>query len=71
MQAVNGVAFATFVASGQTCIMGARVLVHEDIYDKFMDALVKKVRYPGQCFVDELNTYLNCSDEANQTWKSF
>ena len=36
-------AFATFVASGQTCIMGARVLVHEDIYEKFMNALVEKV----------------------------
>lgn len=42
-KAVNGVAFATFVASGQTCIMGARVLVHEDVYDKFMSALVEKV----------------------------
>lgn len=44
-KAVNGVAFATFVASGQTCIMGARVLVHASIYDKFMDALVKKVYF--------------------------
>ena len=35
------------MASGQTCIMGARVLVHEDIYDKFMHALVEKV-----CFTD-------------------
>ena len=43
-QAVNGVAFATFVASGQTCIMGARGLVHEDVYDQFMTALVAKVR---------------------------
>lgn len=41
-QAVNGAAFATFVASGQTCIMGARVLVHESIYDKFMAALTAK-----------------------------
>jgi phenylacetaldehyde dehydrogenase len=41
---VNGVAFATFVASGQTCIMGARVLVHESVYDKFMDALVAKAK---------------------------
>lgn len=42
-QAVNGAAFATFVASGQTCIMGARLLVHENIYDKFMSKLVAKV----------------------------
>jgi len=43
-QAVNGAAFATFVASGQTCIMGARVLVHEHIYDKFVTALAEKAR---------------------------
>lgn len=43
-QAVNGVAFATFVASGQTCIMGARVLVHEEVYDRFMAALVQKAK---------------------------
>lgn len=43
-QAINGAAFATFVATGQTCIMGARVLVHANVYDKFMDALVEKVK---------------------------
>ena len=41
---MNGVCFATFVASGQTCIMGARVLVHKNVYDKFMKALVEKVK---------------------------
>lgn len=43
-QAVNGAAFATFVASGQTCIMGARLVVHESVYDKFMSALVAKAK---------------------------
>lgn len=43
-QAVNGAAFATFVASGQTCIMGARVLVHASVYDKFMSMLVAKAK---------------------------
>jgi acyl-CoA reductase-like NAD-dependent aldehyde dehydrogenase len=43
-QAVNGAAFATFVASGQTCIMGARVLVHDSIYDKFMANLTAKAK---------------------------
>lgn len=42
-QAVNGAAFATFVASGQTCIMGARLLVHANIYNKFISKLVNKV----------------------------
>ena len=41
-KAVNGAAFATFVASGQTCIMGARVLVHRSVYDKFVTALSEK-----------------------------
>jgi len=43
-QAVNGAAFATFVASGQTCIMGARVLVHESKYDYFLQALTAKAK---------------------------
>ena len=43
-QAINGCAFATFVASGQTCIMGARVLVHESMFDKFVDDLAAKAR---------------------------
>jgi phenylacetaldehyde dehydrogenase len=42
-QAVNGAAFATFVAAGQTCIMGARLLIHSSIYDEFMSRLVRKV----------------------------
>ena len=42
-QAVNGAAFATFVASGQTCIMGARLLVHHSKYDEFLNKLTEKV----------------------------
>lgn len=41
-QAVNGAAFATFVASGQTCIMGARLIIHESIYDEFIQKLAAK-----------------------------
>lgn len=41
--AVNGVAFAAFVASGQTCVSGARIIVQESIYDQFLPALVAKV----------------------------
>lgn len=43
-QAINGAAFATFVASGQTCIMGARLVIHESVYDKFLAALSKKAK---------------------------
>jgi len=42
--AVNGTAFACFVASGQTCVSGARIIVQDQIYDRFMDGLCKKVR---------------------------
>ncbi len=44
-QAVNGVAFATFVATGQTCIMGARLLVHKSIYDEFVVLLLDTKYY--------------------------
>jgi acyl-CoA reductase-like NAD-dependent aldehyde dehydrogenase len=40
--AVNGAAFAAFVASGQTCVMGSRILVHSSIYKEFVDKLVQK-----------------------------
>lgn len=41
-QVVNGAAFASFIASGQTCIMGARMLVHESILDEVTEAFVAK-----------------------------
>lgn len=41
--AVNGVAFASFIASGQTCVSGTRIIIHENIYDKFMQAFLDKV----------------------------
>lgn len=43
-QAVNGAAFASFVASGQTCIMGARLIIHESIYETFMTKLAEKAK---------------------------
>lgn len=41
-QAINGAAFASFIASGQTCIMGARLIIHESIYEHFMEKLAEK-----------------------------
>lgn len=41
--AVNGVAFASFVASGQTCVSGARILVQDRVYDAFMAKFLEKV----------------------------
>lgn len=40
--AVNGVAFASFIASGQTCVAGTRILVHCSIFDSFLAALTAK-----------------------------
>jgi phenylacetaldehyde dehydrogenase len=41
--ALNGAVFAGYIASGQTCVQGARVLVPEQMYDRFAAAFVEKV----------------------------
>ena len=35
----KGAAFGAFIAAGQTCICGSRILVQETIYDEFVEAL--------------------------------
>ncbi|KAJ6539610.1 aldehyde dehydrogenase [Mycena capillaripes] len=42
--AVNGAAFAAFVASGQTCVSGTRLIVHQDIWDTFMPLFLEKTK---------------------------
>jgi phenylacetaldehyde dehydrogenase len=42
--AARGVAFGGFVAAGQTCICGSRVLVHRSIHDRFVERLVDVAR---------------------------
>uniref|UniRef100_A0A7S3PDM5 Aldehyde dehydrogenase domain-containing protein n=1 Tax=Amphora coffeiformis TaxID=265554 RepID=A0A7S3PDM5_9STRA len=41
---VNGCAFGAFIASGQTCIAGTRLLVDARWYQDFLDKLVAKTR---------------------------
>ncbi|KZT13009.1 aldehyde dehydrogenase [Laetiporus sulphureus 93-53] len=41
--AVNGAAFACFVASGQTCVSGTRLIVQDEIYDEFIKRFLIKV----------------------------
>jgi len=41
-QAINGVAFAAFVAAGQTCVSGKRILIQRPVYDEIVAGLVKK-----------------------------
>jgi (Z)-2-((N-methylformamido)methylene)-5-hydroxybutyrolactone dehydrogenase len=38
--AVNGAVSGIFAASGQTCIAGSRLLLHEKIHDQFMEKLL-------------------------------
>jgi len=40
--AVNGVMKGIFAATGQTCMAGSRVLVHEDIHEEFVDRLTDR-----------------------------
>ncbi len=39
--AVNGAVSGIFAASGQTCIAGSRLLLHEKIHDEFVEKLIK------------------------------
>ncbi|WPD18534.1 aldehyde dehydrogenase [Thermaerobacter composti] len=41
-QAVAGALFAAFIAAGQTCVQGARILVEKTVYDQVTDALVSR-----------------------------
>jgi acyl-CoA reductase-like NAD-dependent aldehyde dehydrogenase len=42
--AVNGTAFASFVASGQTCVSGTRIIIQDSIYDEFMAHFLEKTQ---------------------------
>jgi len=41
-RAVNGAAFAAFIAAGQTCICGSRILVHRSKYAEFLEQFKAK-----------------------------
>jgi aldehyde dehydrogenase (NAD+) len=41
--AINGVVKGIFAATGQTCLAGSRVFVHEEIYDEFLDRFTDRV----------------------------
>src|SRR2546427_5672997 len=42
--AVQGSLFAAFHNQGQACIAGSRILLHESVWDKFLDAFLPRVR---------------------------
>ncbi len=41
-RAAAGAVFAAFIASGQTCVAGARVLVHESQHDELVERMVRR-----------------------------
>lgn len=41
--AVNGAAFASFIASGQTCVSGTRLIIQSGVYGEFMERFLAKV----------------------------
>ncbi len=43
-RAVSGAMTAIFYNGGQCCIAGSRLLLHEDIYDRFLEQLVERTR---------------------------
>jgi acyl-CoA reductase-like NAD-dependent aldehyde dehydrogenase len=53
--AVNGAAFASFVASGQTCVSGARLLVQSRVYDEFISRFLEKVKGITRRMGDPMN----------------
>jgi acyl-CoA reductase-like NAD-dependent aldehyde dehydrogenase len=43
-RAVNGAAFGAFIAAGQTCICGSRIIVQESMYEEFLERFVAKAK---------------------------
>jgi phenylacetaldehyde dehydrogenase len=43
-RAVAGALFASFIATGQTCVQGARILIAREIYDEIVEKLVERTR---------------------------
>lgn len=43
-RAVNYAAFGAFIGAGQTCVCGSRHIVHEDVYDEFVEKLAAKAK---------------------------
>jgi acyl-CoA reductase-like NAD-dependent aldehyde dehydrogenase len=43
-RAVKGAAFGAFIAAGQTCICGARIIVQDSIYEQVVDGLANIAR---------------------------
>ncbi|KAF8467109.1 aldehyde dehydrogenase [Russula ochroleuca] len=52
---VNGAAFASFIASGQTCVSGTRLLVQSGVYDTFVSQFLEKAKSITRRMGDPMN----------------
>ena len=59
--AVNGAAFASFVASGQTCVSGTRLIVQSGIYEEFMERFLAKVESIRRRMGDRTSAFITRS----------
>src|SRR5690606_41780649 len=41
-RAASAALFAAFIASGQTCVQGARLLIHRSIHDQVIDEIIRR-----------------------------
>src|SRR5690606_3771142 len=51
-QAVAGLLFGIFSSCGQSCIAGSRVFIHADVYDRVLDELARRGKWPSIVFLD-------------------
>ena len=63
---VNGLAFGAFIASGQTCIAGTRIIAHESIYAMLKAELVRKTKVFKMGDPDDLATTIGPIITAKQ-----
>lgn len=70
VSAVNGVAFASFIASGQTCVSGTRIIIQENIYESFMMEFLRKVESITQGMGDR-ESYIMPSVLMNNVSRSY
>lgn len=68
-RAVAGALFASFIATGQTCVQGSRILIQEGIYDKVVNRLVERCANLHLGDPMDLNTQVGPLISRNQRQK--
>ena len=74
-QAITGCAFGSFIATGQTCIAGTRLLVQRSVYDEVVSGYVDRAKRIGRGLGDPMDesTLMGplISEEALERVKGF